>query len=217
MKRIIIFLAINLLYNNCFSQNNSKFSIQISHGVNGNFFVRDYDELGGPAAQKYFYKKNFIGTVSGVSFSSNINQKSAIFLEYNRSVNRGKKNYAGTVGGVDVFINDFKLQHTNNIYQIGYAHTYKMKNKKLVVDMGPMLIYDKKQTIEIENYNNFIIIDEGDFEDTKSVEGGAFLGVGFSGKIDTKFELGLKARIYYLISTGSLEAISLSPTLSYNF
>ena len=49
------------------------------------------------------------------------------------------------------------------------------------------------------------------------MEGGTFLGFGFSRKIDTKFELGIKSRVYYLISVSSFELVTLTPTLSYTF
>lgn len=35
----------------------SRFSLQGLYGLNGNFFVRSYNEPGGPAGKTYFYKK----------------------------------------------------------------------------------------------------------------------------------------------------------------
>lgn len=83
--------------------------------------------------------------------------------------------------------------------------------------MGVTLIYDLRQTIAIENWDNYIDIDERNLKNANAVEGGAFLGLEYLKKIDTKFNIGLKTRVYYLISTNNLEAITLTPTLTYNF
>ena len=60
-------------------------------------------------------------------------------------------------------------------------------------------------------------IDERNSKNSGLAEGGVFVGIGYSKKIDTKFELGLKSRVYYLVSVQTLEAITLTPTLSYRF
>ena len=44
-----------------------------------------------------------------------------------------------------------------------------------------------------------------------------FLGVQFSKYIDTKFELGVRTRIYYLISTVDFNNVTLTPVLTYHF
>lgn len=54
----------------------SRFSLQGLYGLNGNFFVRSYDELGGPAGKTYFYKKNFIGSISGIELDYQLNKRS---------------------------------------------------------------------------------------------------------------------------------------------
>ena len=217
MKQIMIVLIFILTNSTIFSQDLSKFSIQINYGLNGNFFVRDYNETGGPDNKVYFYEKDFIGSIAGVNLQYNISRASSVFVEYNRSINVGKKNYGGTINGTDVFINDFKLRHINNIYQLGYG--YKIKDSKIGfrVESGLMLIYDAKQLIQIEGFDDLVRIKESNFKNANAVEGGVFLGAGFTKKIDTKFDLGIKARVYYLISTATLEAISISPTLTYRF
>lgn len=217
MKNIYINLALLLCSFSVYSQSDKKFSLQINYGLNGNFFVRSYDELGGPANKKYFYKKNFIGTIGGAELNYRINNRSSLLMGYCRSVNSGRKNYAGRINGTDVIINDFNLRHINNIYQLGYGIYIDKKNKNFKIDIGVILIYDLKQTLAIENWDNYIDIDESNFKNANSVEGGTFLGLEYSKKIDTKFNIGLKAKVYYLISTNYLEAVSLTPTLTYNF
>ena len=58
------------------------------------FFVRSYDELGGPDNKTYYYKKDFIGSIAGLNFQYKINGKNAVFMGYERSINIGKKNDA---------------------------------------------------------------------------------------------------------------------------
>lgn len=57
MKNIYVNLALLFFSFSVYSQADKKFAVQINYGLNGNFFVRSYDELGGPANKKYFYKK----------------------------------------------------------------------------------------------------------------------------------------------------------------
>jgi len=44
-----------------------------------------------------------------------------------------------------------------------------------------------------------------------------FGGIQFSKKIDTNFEAGIKLRGYFLVTAGTFEAITLTPTLAYIF
>lgn len=191
--------------------------MQVNYGLTGNFFVRDYDETYSPSSfHKYFYSKNFIGNIAGLYAEYRVSRRSFVFIEYSRSTNTGKKNYYNDANGTEIYIRDFKIRHTNNFYHLGYGLDIKMKNCVLRPDIGVMEIYDSKQTITMEDFNS-IRIDESNFKNDNSVEGGVFLGLGCTKKIDTKFDLGIKARIYYLISTNSLEAVTLTPTLTYHF
>jgi len=101
------------------AQVNSKFNLQIDYGLNGNFFVRSYDEIGGPVNKTYLYKKNFLGSIAGAEISYRLKKKSAISFAYRRSVNSGKKNYEGSISNTDIHIRDFKLRHINKIFQLG--------------------------------------------------------------------------------------------------
>lgn len=217
MKQLSILIFSLVIGCSAFSQENSKFSVEINYGLNGNFFVRDYNEMGGPDNKVYFYKKNFIGSIAGINLQYILSRTSAVFVEYNRSINMGKKNYGGTINGTEIFIEDFKLRHVNNIYLLGYAYNIKDIKRGFKMEGGLMLIYDAKQLIQIEGFDDLVRIKESNFKNANAVEGGVFLGAGFTKKIDTKFDLGIKARVYYLISTATLEAISISPTLTYRF
>ena len=217
MIRCILYAIVFFNSLSCFSQNKSRFSLQVNYGLTGNFFVRNYDEAYSPSyTHKYFYSKNFIGTVAGIYADYRVSRRSFVFVEYSRSTNMGRKNYFKDANGTEVYIRDFRIRHINNFYHLGYGLNIKMKNFVLRPDIGVMEIYDSKQTITIEDLNS-IRIDESNFKNDNSVEGGVFLGLGCTKKIDTKFDIGIKARVYYLISTSSLEAVTLTPTLTYHF
>jgi len=62
-----------------------------------------------------------------------------------------------------------------------------------------------------------VLFEQRNFNNSKLEEGGAFAGTNFSKMIDTKFELGIRSRIYFLISTNEFEAVTLTPTLTYHF
>lgn len=51
-----------------FAQKEEKLAIEINYGLNGNFFVRSYDELGGPPVKRFF-NKNFIGSIGGLEIN----------------------------------------------------------------------------------------------------------------------------------------------------
>lgn len=217
MKQLTILVFFFCIDYSAFSQQESKFSVEINYGLNGNFFVRSYDELGGPDNKAYYYKKNFIGSIAGLNFQYKINGNNALFMGYERSINIGKKNAARRIDGIDVFIEDFKLRHIDNIYFLGYGYLAKVKKSNLKIEAGLTIITDAQQTLGIENWDGYVSIEERNYKNSNMIQGGTFVGFGFSRKIDTKFELGIKSRVYYLISVSSFEAVTLTPTLSYTF
>lgn len=217
MYKLSICLLLLIATLNVLSQKQSRVSIKINKGINGNFFVRNYDEVGGPINKTFFYKKDFIGSTTGIDADFNISPKSSLSLGFLRTINLGKKNYAGNVNGVDVYINDFRLKHIDKIISIGYGYKLKDKNSSWKAEGGLILLYDVKQSISLKNWDNSILINESNFKNANSVEGGIFLGGSWAIQIDTKFELGLQARGYYLISVQTFEMVTLSPTLTYHF
>jgi hypothetical protein len=199
------------------AQDVTRFSVEANYGLNGNFFVRSYDELDGPQNKTYLYKKNFLGTIAGVELKYHLNDYSSLIAGYSRSTNKGKKNYSGSISGVNLLINDFNIRHTNNFYQLAYERRFKKTNPHIMYHFGLVVATMQQQEISIENFSNQVLIDERDFKNSKLQEAGAFLGIHFVKKIDTKFEVGIRARVYYLVSVQSFEAITLTPTLTYRF
>ena len=219
MVQYILYAAVllNTLSLPCLSQERGRFSLQVNYGLTGNFFVRGYNEAYSPSYyHKYFYKKDFIGSVAGVYADYHISPKSFLLLEYNRSVNSAKKNHYNDANGTEIIIIDFKLRYINNSFHLGYGYDIKMKNFFLKPELGLVVTYNSDQDITIEDFNS-IRIDESNFKNSNSVEGGVFFGLACAKKIDTKFDIGIKTKIYYLISINYLEFVTLTPTLTYHF
>lgn len=199
------------------AQKSDKFSLELNYGLNGNFFVRSYDELGGPPNKTYLYKKKFLGTVGGIELKYHLDNISSLIAGYSRSSNKGEKNYSGNINGIDVFVSDFNLRHNNDFYQVGYERRFKKSNPVLKYHIGVVIATMHQQEISIENFDNQVLIDERNFKNSKLQEAGVFGGVHFQKKIDTKLELGLRIRAYYLVSVQTFEALTLTPTLTYTF
>lgn len=199
------------------AQQQSAFSLDVNYGLNGNFFVRSYDETGGPQNKTYLYKKNFLGTIGGIELKYHFKNHSALVAGFARSTNKGEKNYAGQIGGTTILINDFNIRHTNSFYQLAYERRFKKNKPEFSWQLGALLATMHQQEISIENFSNQVTIDERNFKNSKLQELGVFAGIQFQQKIDTKIDLGLRIRGYYLVSVQTFEAITLTPTLTYKF
>jgi hypothetical protein len=100
---------------------------------------------------------------------------------------------------------------------MGYRKNVISNKCKGSFEFGPVLMYSTNQSIMIENWDNIVYIDESNYKNSQSVEGGVFAGFQISKKIDNHFDLGLRFRAFYLISVTSFEMITLTPILSYRF
>jgi hypothetical protein len=213
-RKLLIFPF--LFYSAClFAQKEKKFSLEINYGLNGNFFVRSYDEVGGPPAKR-FLNKNFIGTIGGVEMAYALNKKSHLGLAFAVSKNNKEINYTGNV--IPVTIINFHISHINKFFQFYYSRNLSKKIPGLAIETGLFYLRMNQQEVEIEDrINGGVLVEERNYKNSKLEEGGIFLGFHYSKKIDTKFDLGIKSRGYYLISTSTFEAITLTPTLTYHF
>lgn len=214
--KLVVIIYFSLFSLKSFAQQ-SKFSVEVNYGINGNFFVINRDEQSGPTNKTYFYKKNFIGIIGGIEANYQTGKRSSLFIGYNRSINSSAKNYFGQIGNIDVSIRDFTLRDINNIVFVGYRKSFIEQKYKGSFELGPVLMYSANQVIMIENWDNSIYIDESNFKNSQSVEGGVFVGFQVTRKIDNHFVLGLRFRTHYLISVSSLEMITLTPILTYRF
>ena len=217
MKQIYLVVLSTLISLSLFSQKESKISLELNYGINGNFFVRSYNETEGPGNKTYFLKKNFIGPVGGIELKYRLNKKSRLGIAYAKATNKKEIQYTGSINGVSIGIKDFKISHINKFFQLYYERDFNKKTPSFKYHIGLLYLLMNQQEIEISNFANAISIEERNFKRNKLEEGGVFAGLHYSKKIDTRFEAGIKARVYYLISTSSLEAITLTPTLTYHF
>ncbi|MCX6319149.1 MAG: hypothetical protein NTW29_17865 [Bacteroidetes bacterium] len=215
MRKLYTFFLSFLSCCQLWSQDAGKFSIEALYGPQGNFFVRSYDELNGPSNKTYLYKKNFLGTIGGISVKYKLNNASAVSAGFFRSMNKGKKNYTGIINGVQVQVNDFNIRHNNDYYQITYERRFKRSNPNFLYHFGLVIANMHQQEIAIENFDNLVLINERNFKNARLQEGGILGGLRFQKKIDTKLSLGCTIRAYYLISVNSLEAVTFTPTLTY--
>lgn len=138
-------------------------------------------------------------------------------MGYDRSINKGQKSFLGVVNGVNVAINDFAIRHIDNFFQLVYSHSLVRTVPKLRLQVGTVLLTSSQQEIALESFSNLIELDERNYKNSRLMEGGILMGVQYAKRIDTKFDLGIKSRVYYLISTSSFEAVTLTPTLTYHF
>lgn len=219
MKQIFVYFFISLLPLFSYSQNKSKFSVEVNYGLNGNFFVRSYNETGGPSNKTFFYKKKLIGSIAGIETKMKISKTGFLGFAYSRSTNSSEISYSGLFNTVNLAINQFTIRHINNFFQLYYERELytKRPESKFAGHLGVFYLRPIQQEVELANFINTIVLDERKFKNSNLEEFGLFIGVYYSKKIDTKFDLGIKSRVYYLISTNSFEAITLTPTLTYHF
>jgi len=195
-----------------FSQENSKISVAINFGLNGNFNVNDYYK--NPPGIT-FYDKDFIGTTGGAELKYRLSQSSNITLGYMQSQNSRVVNFFGTNNGISLDIMDFTLRHKEHIFYAGYERSLFKHNPAFKIQGG--IYYVRFAMQEIELINNSINIWERNKVNAGMNELGVFMGIQYSRKIDTHFELGIQSRIFYVVTAVFLDQITLTPTLTYHF
>lgn len=171
--------------------------------------------MGRPVNATNFYLKNFIGTVGGADLYYRFNSFSRLGFGYAESINKGRKNGHDVINGVDMWLRDFNLSHINNFFQLFYERQFSKANSNWKYHAGAVLINSSQQEISFENFANQVVIDERNGKNSKVQEGGIFARLQFTKCIEKKS--GILTRIYYLLSTETLETVPLTPTIVYNF
>lgn len=189
----------------------SKFQLEMNYGLNGNFFVINYPDYS-PTPFKRFYKKNFIGTIAGIESRYTIGKRTNIGLGFSKSNNKKEITYDN---GNNVSFQNFNINHTNYFYTLDIEHNLFKNINNVALQIGLFYLRVKQQEIDISPFA--MGAEERSFKNGKLEEGGAYIGLHYFKKIDTKFDFGIKARVYYTISTASMEAITLTPTLRFHF
>ena len=141
-----------------------------------------------------------------------LNSKSSIGLGFSKSHNQKKINY---YNGYNASMRDFNITHTNYFYALDYERSLSKKIKNLTMQLGIYYLRMKQQ--EITFSPSGMGADERNYDNSNLEEAGVLWGLHYFKKIDTKFDFGIKTRVYYTLSTVSMEAITITPTLRYNF
>ncbi|MFZ6025302.1 MAG: hypothetical protein ACOYVG_12700 [Bacteroidota bacterium] len=194
-----------------------RISIEANYGLQRNFFVDDYNEAPNSFSDINFYKKSVVGKIGGFEIKYRIGKRASLGFGYAASSNTRIISYSGVVNGVNIGIVDFSIAHKNQFYQLGYEFGLGRRKSAFLFETGLFYVRPSQQEVEISTFNRRLLFDERNFNNSRLEEGGAFIGISFRKKIDTRFYLGVRSRFYYLISTNSPEALTLTPVLSYNF
>ena len=195
-----------------FSQESSRISLSANFGLNGSFFVRGYPE-DGPGIE--FYKKNFVGISGGGELKYRLNNRSLISLGYMQSVNKKAVDFNGTNNGITLDIMSFNIRHIENIFYGGYELSLFKNSPGFRIQGGVYYVMQSQQEIEI--VGNSIYIWERNKANAGFNELGVFIGIQYSRKIDTHFELGIQSRLFYEFTSNILSQVTLTPTLTYHF
>ncbi|MEX8546476.1 MAG: hypothetical protein V5804_02640 [Mucilaginibacter sp.] len=218
MKRILLLLVIVFSVEFVRAQAQSRVSLEANFGLNANFFVGSYDEDYSPAPVKtYLYKKNLLGTISGLELKYRYGRNANLFLAYARSTNKRARNFEGDFNGVNVYITDFNIRHNDDFFILGYERNFIKAKPAFRYHFGVTIMTSQQQEITLENYANEINIQERNSRNSGLMEGGVFGGFSYTKQIEKRFELGIKARVYYMVSLGSFEAVTLTPSVAYKF
>jgi hypothetical protein len=214
MKYAIIFVLMLADNMGVFSQKKNSVAVEINYGLQGNFFVSSAD-YGGPSETR-FYKKNFIGSIKGIEIKYCFTKKARLAFGFANSINTKEIDF--TSRSIALGIRDWKITHTNNFYQLFYERDFDKYKRHFRYHAGLFYLRANQQEIDIADFpNGGVGFEQRNYKNSNLEEGGVFVGFHYARKIDTKFELGIKSRVYYLLSTGTLEAITLTPTLAYIF
>lgn len=209
---LILFLGVSSF---CFAQN-KNFDIEIHYGLqyfHGAKYEQDPSEV--PAGFLSWYDKNQIGSVFGSELNWNLKKgksKSSIGAFYERQFNVGKQNAQFyTDQGTLILIRDFKLRDINNYFGLHYKYKVSEKMKLLI---GAYFVNESRQEI---SYFASLDIDERNVHNSNLQDGGLCFGVEYYFYNSGSFSLGIKSKLFWTISIGSIDMINLTPSLKYNF
>ncbi|NVO83671.1 hypothetical protein [Hymenobacter terrestris] len=189
----------------------SRLSLQIHYGGVANFQAASFED--------YSYELQHVrllGTAGGGEIGYQLSQKSALALDYTRSVNMEQKhvryqNSPGTFAQID-----FRLRYINNAFQAVYERSIA---RDLKLHAGLLYLTTASQSAAIApvlvGNQPYISISEINRSNSYAEEGGVVAGLEYSRNIDTRLRLGLKVRGYYLLSVTTFEMLTLTPTLTY--
>lgn len=211
MKKLIFLTFLVCIGISVCAQTKDRISVEVNYGLNGNFFVRGYNENVRPPA-KAFYKKNFLGTIGGLEIKYNLSPYSSLNLGYAKSMNKREVSFDN---GSNVLIKYFDIHHINHFFQLSFERSLTKKLCNIRWQGGIYYIRSIQQEVDVSPSGALFL--QRDFKNNGLEEAGVFIGAHYLKSIDTKFDIGVRTRAYYTVSTASFEAIALTPTLTYHF
>jgi hypothetical protein len=208
----LIFIGVGVVR----AQPKGKLSLASHFGPQYNFFVQRYSEVPDAFFSDYFLKKEPIGSIAGIELKYGIGPTSRFTLGFSQSRNRREVNFEGQI--VPAFIDDFNITHTNRFFEFSYERDWSKTLPNLKYHFGIFYMRSKQQEISINDRlgQPFVEILERNYKSYRLEEGGLHAGFEYQKKIDPHFALGIKTRLYVTVSAG-LEALTLTPTLTYTF
>ena len=132
-----------------------------------------------------------------------------------QSVNKKAVDFNGTNNGITLDIMSFNIRHIENIFYGGYELSLFKNSPGFRIQGGVYYVMQSQQEIEI--VGNSIYIWERNKANAGFNELGVFIGIQYSRKIDTHFELGIQSRLFYEFTSNILSQVTLTPTLTYHF
>jgi len=227
IRLLAVLVATLAIATNTFSQGKGRFSIEAGYGATYNFFVTSQNEIYAPGGMEhlYLYDKENLGTAGGVEISYGISKRASLIAAYNRTVNAKRRSGGAISSKLLLSIEDFNLRHVNTMYLLGYERPLLRSNNDLKFNIGVVYVRPQQQEITIEKRSSGndnipffqVIAQDRNRKNSGLEEMGPFAGVSYQKNISGRFDLGIRARGYYLASTGTFEAITLVPFLEYNF
>jgi hypothetical protein len=195
-----------------------NFSIEAHYGLNGNFFVRSYDETSsiGTLQEAIFYKKNFIGTNLQINTGYYFNKKWKLSLGYTRQEN--KRDITYTKAYPNYFLNiNTTIRHFNNFWDLELTRYYENKNHRLGITLGASYMRFRQNEIDILYNGRAINIEERDVKRYHLEDLGLVVGCTYDFKIQPKVYLGMSTKFHYNVTADIAESVSISPYVHFYF
>ncbi len=215
MKTLFAVSCMTLLSLSAQLQEQSKFSLSANFGLNGSFFSASLSDDNEPQGSLTFNEKNFIGKVGGIEGRLTLTNRSHLSFGFTHSENKKEYIYNTSVNAVQVDIYYFTLRHLENIFHAGYAYQFSKRNTGFRAEIG--LFYSRQIQQSIDLFSSTVRIAEAKYNPGRFNELGAFIGIQYAKRIDTKFDLGIQSRLFYEFTSNILSQITLTPTLTYHF
>jgi hypothetical protein len=191
------------------------FSIEARYGLNGNFFVRSYEETGRVITDTVFLKKNFVGSNLSLNVGFYFNKKWKLSLGYTRQENKKDinfhKNYPNVV--VDIIST---IRHFNNFWDLELTRYYENKNHRLGITLGASYMRFRQNEIDIFPGGSTYFI-ERDAKRFGLEDLGLVVGCTYDFKIQPKVYLGMSTKFHYNVTADIAESVSLSPYVHFYF